>query len=98
MLLYLLTLIGIICVTSQSSYVEEQLHLSESGSTKASINSIPGGSTFNFCPESSPDTDLFTVERIYWDPDPPTMYGPKVHLFSNLNNIKLFPVLRSRNS
>jgi hypothetical protein len=34
---------------------------------------IPGGTSFEFCPESKPDTDLFTVDRIIWDPDPPRM-------------------------
>lgn len=56
-----------------------------------SKQSIPGGSTFEYCSESDPQNDIFTigsvplthlylqttdglVEKIKWDPNPPTMY------------------------
>ncbi|KAE9367248.1 hypothetical protein N431DRAFT_385474 [Stipitochalara longipes BDJ] len=35
--------------------------------------SIPGGSTFKYCPESDPENDIFTIERIAWEPNPPTI-------------------------
>ncbi|PMD29413.1 hypothetical protein L207DRAFT_238351 [Hyaloscypha variabilis F] len=33
--------------------------------------SIPGGSTFEYCSESHPENDIFTIERIKWEPNPP---------------------------
>ncbi|KUJ08861.1 uncharacterized protein LY89DRAFT_690832 [Mollisia scopiformis] len=35
--------------------------------------SIPGGSTFEYCSESDPENDIFIIEKIKWDPNPPTI-------------------------
>jgi hypothetical protein len=81
---YLLKLVSLACLVDmciQSSLFEPQRALKESTTRQPTKRlSIPGGTAFEFCLESNPDTDLFAVERIVWDPNPPIMHV--IYLFS----------------
>lgn len=77
-LLNLASLVGIAVNRVQGYPFEPQRALTESDTYQSAQSiAIPGGTAFKFCPESNPATDLFTVERIVWNPYPPTM-----HVFS----------------